>query len=205
MTPFTTVKGIAAPMPTENIDTDVIMPKQFLKRIDRKGLAEGAFHDLRFDAQKTLRPSFVLNRAPYDKASFLVCGANFGCGSSREYAVWGLVQLGIRAIIAPSFGGIFFGNCEKNGLLAIMLPQEEVARLINLAEAPATAEFEIDLLVQSIRADTSEIHFEIGKARKDALLTGRDHISATLEFAGEIEAFEAAQRDHTAHFWSRTR
>jgi 3-isopropylmalate/(R)-2-methylmalate dehydratase small subunit len=140
MTPFTTVRGIAAPLPTANIDTDVIMPKQFLKRIDREGLAEGAFHDLRFDENGVPREDFILNREPYSNARFLVCGTNFGCGSSREYAVWGLSQLGIRAILAPSFGGIFFGNCEKNGLLAIELSETDIAQLESLASAPETAE-----------------------------------------------------------------
>lgn len=194
MKPFTTVRGIAAPMPADNIDTDVIMPKQFLKRIDREGLAEGAFHDLRFDPTGTPRPDFVLNRAPYDKARFLVCGANFGCGSSREYAVWGLAQLGIRAIIAPSFAGIFFGNCEKNGVLAIELPRQTVDMLLARVADRKTAELEIELENRNIVAGQDCIRFEIGDARREALLSGRDHIAVTLDHADEIRAFEGRTR-----------
>ena len=186
MTPFTLHRGIAAPLPRPNIDTDVIMPKQFLKRIDREGLAEGAFHDLRKD------PGFVLNRPPWDGASILVCGENFGCGSSREYAVWGLMQLGIRAIIAPSIAGIFFGNCEKNGVLAITPPADVVDALMALAGDPATAEMEVDLPAQLIRHANGETRFDIPAARKALLIDGKDHIARTLEHAADIDAFEAA-------------
>ena len=198
MTPFNTVRGIAAPLPADNIDTDVIMPKQFLKRIDREGLAEGAFHDLRFDENAALRPDFVLNRAPYNRASFLICGANFGCGSSREYAVWGLTQLGIRAIIAPSFAGIFYGNCEKNGLLAIELPREQVDALSALAADPESAELEINLQAQKIAASDSQFSFEIGTARKKALLSGEDHIATTLAYSDDIRAYEASSRHYSS-------
>lgn len=184
MTPFTTHHGIAAALPRPNIDTDVIMPKQFLKRIDREGLAEGAFHDLRKDAD------FVLNRAPWTDASILICGENFGCGSSREYAVWGLMQMGIRVIIAPSIAGIFFGNCEKNGLLAITLPADTVADLMALAEDPERAMIGVDLPAQTIRHADGETPFDIPAARKVLLIEGKDHIARTLEHEADITAFE---------------
>lgn len=191
MTPFTTVRGIAAPMTADNIDTDVIMPKQFLKRIDRAGLAEGVFHDLRFDEMGAPNPDFILNKPPFDRARFLICGANFGCGSSREYAVWGLTQIGIQAIIAPSFAGIFFGNCEKNGLLAIELPRTKINVLAAHAAGPEATEIEIDLQNQTIQAAQIQFTFEIGPARKAALLSGRDHIAETLDYADDIHAYEA--------------
>lgn len=191
MEPFTTLKAIAAPLPAPNIDTDVIMPKQFLKRIDRAGLAEGAFHELRFDESGTQRPEFILNRPPYDQAKILIAGKNFGCGSSREYAVWGLMQLGFRAIIAPSIAGIFFGNCEKNGLLAITLEETEVNHLLQIAATPETAEMTIDLRDQSIQTVDGQIFgFEIATARKQLLLSGADHVRLTLNDAPAVRAFE---------------
>lgn len=186
MTPFTTHQGIAAALPMPNVDTDVIMPKQFLKRIDREGLAEGAFFDLRKDS------AFVLNTPPWNQASILICGENFGCGSSREYAVWGLMQWGIRAIIAPSFAGIFFGNCEKNGLLAITLPAPEVAKLAEFASALSTAQMKIDLPVQTVSHIGGTIGFDISNARKTLLVEGKDHIARTLEHAADIDTYETA-------------
>ena len=132
--PFERQSGTLAALPAANIDTDVIMPKTFLKGIDRTGLERGVFHDLRFDEEGSPRPDFVLNQMPWRDARFLVTGANFGCGSSREHAVWGLLQFGIRAIIAPSFAGIFFDNCTRNGLLAIEANDEEVRHLTDCAE-----------------------------------------------------------------------
>lgn len=203
MTPFTTLTGIAAPLPTPNVDTDVIMPKQFLKRIDREGLAIGAFHDLRFDDTGSPRPDFVLNQAPYDEAKFLICGDNFGCGSSREYAVWGLQQLGIRAIIAPSIAGIFFGNCEKNGLLAITAPPEDVALLMAHAQTPGTCQMTINLEAQTIETGALRVSFDITPARKQLLLSGADHVQQTLDRASEIAAFEAWQTDRRPWLWTR--
>ena len=159
--------GIAAPLPLPNIDTDVVMPKQFLKRIDREGLAEGAFHDVRYDADGRERPDFVLNRPRFRSARFLVAGRNFGCGSSREHAVWGLLQNGIRAIVAPSFAGIFFGNCEKNGLLAITLEEEAVARLLCRLEDADSPEITIGLENCRITdPDGVAIGFQIAAARR---------------------------------------
>lgn len=203
MIPFTRVTGVAAPLPTPNIDTDVIMPKQFLKRIDREGLAIGAFHDLRFDQSGQTRPDFVLNTAPYDKATFLVCGDNFGCGSSREYAVWGLLQLGIRAIIAPSISGIFFGNCEKNGLLALTLPKEEVDQLMADATDPETCQMTIDLDTQTIMTGAIKLTFDINPTRKQLLLSGADHIQSTLDQSAAIAEFEARQVVRRPWLWAR--
>jgi 3-isopropylmalate/(R)-2-methylmalate dehydratase small subunit len=135
---FSIVTGIAAPLPSANINTDVIMPKQFLKGIDRSGLRDGTFHDLRFDANGAERPEFILNRSRWRDAVFLVVGPNFGAGSSREHAVWGLRQLGIHALIGTSFAGIFFDNCARNGLLAISLNEETNQRLMDTASDPAT-------------------------------------------------------------------
>lgn len=191
MKPFKVVKGIAAPMPLPNIDTDVIMPKQFLKRIDREGLAEGLFHDLRYDNEGNRRPDFILNQPEYRGAKFLVCGQNFGCGSSREHAVWGLLQNGIRAVLAPSFAGIFFGNCEKNGLLAITLPEKEIEAIISSLTASSVKELAIDLEEQSVElANGHIVNFEIDTVRKQNLLLGLDHIAETLKYADDIREFE---------------
>lgn len=191
--PFVTVGGIAAAFPQPNVDTDVIMPKQFLKGIDRSGLARGVFHDLRFDPSGEPRPDFVLNQQPWQEARFLIVGPNFGCGSSREHAVWGLLQLGIRALIGTSFAGIFFDNCRNNGLLAITLEAERVAELAPLAGRAETAAITIDLPSRTIAAAGGHIcRFEIDAARKQALLDGLDPIGLTLQRADAIRNFERA-------------
>ncbi|SEN21746.1 3-isopropylmalate/(R)-2-methylmalate dehydratase small subunit [Roseovarius tolerans] len=185
--------GLAAPLMMPNIDTDMIMPKQFLKRIDREGLAEGVFYDVRRKDDGTLRDDFVLNRSRYEGASILIAGRNFGCGSSREHAVWGLMQAGIRAAIAPSFAGIFFGNCEKNGLLAIVMQEQQVETLANSVTAAARPELTIDLTTCEIQDPEGDIiPFEIEPARRETLLDGKDHIEATLSNAPTIRAFEDA-------------
>jgi 3-isopropylmalate/(R)-2-methylmalate dehydratase small subunit len=197
MTPFTTVQGSAAPLPAANIDTDVIMPKQFLKGIDRSGLARGLFHDLRFDAAGNTRPDFILNQPSGAGAQFLVVGDNFGCGSSREHAVWGLMQYGVRALIGTAFAGIFFDNCARNGLLAITLPQADVAQLMALAGQMAA--FTVDLPAQTVSAGDVVLHFEIDAVRKEALLHGLDAIGQTLTLRAEILAFQ--QRHLEANPW----
>jgi 3-isopropylmalate/(R)-2-methylmalate dehydratase small subunit len=200
MQAFTTVTGVAAALPAANINTDVIMPKQFLKGIDRSGLGEGAFHDLRFDSSGRPRNDFVLNQAPWRKACFLVVGPNFGTGSSREHAVWGLMQLGIRAIVGTTFAGIFFDNCANNGLLAITIANTGVARLSKFASNPASNVFTVDLQQQSIESfDKSRIAFDIEPDRKEALLRGLDAIDQTLKYRDEIEAFE--RRHLTENPW----
>lgn len=191
MEPIVTVAGIAAPLPQPNLDTDVIMPKRFLKVVDRAGLAAGAFADLRFDAEGVERPGFVLNRAPWRGAAILVVGDNFGCGSSREHAVWGLAQLGVRVLLGSSFAGIFFDNCRRNGVLAVRLPRATRDALLARVADPAAARLEVDLRAQEIRGEGISHGFEIETARKRDLLEGTDPIAATLAMADAIRAWEA--------------
>lgn len=188
---FVSVRGIAAPMPAANIDTDVIMPKQFLKGIDRSGLDRGLFHDLRFDTAGQENPGFVLNQATWRNARFLVVGENFGCGSSREHAVWGLLQLGIRALVGTSFAGIFFDNCARNGLLAITIDEEAFSGLMHHASDPEANRLTIDLPNQRIEASGGDFFsFDIDAPRKEALIEGLDAIGLTLRYRDEIEIFE---------------
>lgn len=187
--PFEHVSGVIAALPAANIDTDVIMPKTFLKGIDRSGLEKGLFHDLRFDEEGALRPEFVLNQAPWKSAAFLVTGANFGCGSSREHAVWGLRQFGIRAIIAPSFAGIFFDNCARNGLLAVEAADDTVRMLTDYAGRGD--DITIDLEAQTIETANGTAAFEISERRKFMLLKGLDAVGMTLQWRNEIEAFQS--------------
>lgn len=187
--PFVRVSGAIAALPAANIDTDVIMPKTFLKGIDRSGLDKGLFHDLRFDEEGAPRQDFVLNQSPWKNAAFLVTGANFGCGSSREHAVWGLRQFGIRAIIAPSFAGIFFDNCARNGLLAIEVENETVRILTEYAINGEA--ITIDLESQTIETAYDTISFKIGERRKIMLLKGLDAVAMTLQWRQEIETFQS--------------
>jgi 3-isopropylmalate/(R)-2-methylmalate dehydratase small subunit len=190
--PFRTVAGIAAPLPAANLDTDVIMPKQFLKGIDRRGLDRGVFFDLRFDEAGAPRPDFVLNQAPWAGATFLVVGPNFGCGSSREHAVWGLAQLGVRALIGTSFAGIFFDNCARNGLLAITLDPAAHARVLAAAAEPARNRLTVDLETGTIITDDGAVTaFEVEPTRRAALLEGLDAVGQALARADEIRVFEA--------------
>ncbi|WP_043311379.1 3-isopropylmalate dehydratase small subunit [Pseudomonas sp. ML96] len=192
MQPFTHVSGIAAPMLAANVDTDVIMPKQFLKGIDRSGLDRGLFYDLRFVEGGVPNPDFVLNQAPWNRASFLVVGPNFGCGSSREHAVWGLKQLGFRALIGTSFAGIFFDNCQRNGVLLIQLKEAELQYLGRIVSDPASAAISVDLQAQQVLlGDGAIINFDIDPLRKQALLLGLDAIGSTLQRTEQIRAFEA--------------
>ncbi|KRP42395.1 3-isopropylmalate dehydratase, small subunit [Pseudomonas libanensis] len=194
--PFTLVTGKAAPMLAANIDTDVIMPKQFLKGIDRDGLDRGLFFDLRFLPSGAPNPEFVLNQPAWQGANFMVVGPNFGCGSSREHAVWGLKQMGIRALIGSSFAGIFHDNCQRNGLLLITLEQAVLHRLAQTISQADQAQISIDLEVQQIRlADGRLIPFQIDTLRKTALLLGLDAIGSTLQRSEQIKAFE---RQHLA-------
>jgi len=194
--PFTQVSGKAAPMLAANIDTDVIMPKQFLKGIDRAGLDRGLFFDLRFLPDGSLNPEFVLNQPAWQGASFMVVGPNFGCGSSREHAVWGLKQMGIRALIGSSFAGIFYDNCQRNGVLLITLEEAVLQRLGQMVSQPDSAEISVDLESQQIRlSDGQVIPFEIDTLRKTALLLGLDAIGSTLQRREQIKAFE---REHLA-------
>ncbi|WP_413043514.1 3-isopropylmalate dehydratase small subunit [Pseudomonas sp. YJ42] len=191
MEPFVTISGTAAPMLAANVDTDVIMPKQFLKGIDRNGLDRGVFFDLRWLPNGEPNPDFVLNQRPWNEASFLVVGPNFGCGSSREHAVWGLKQLGIRALIGTSFAGIFFDNCQRNGLLLIQLSDAELREVGQLVARPEFATIRIDLGEQKIVLQEGwSIEFAIDALRKEALLLGLDAIGSTLQRTDQIKAFE---------------
>ncbi|AEV63578.1 3-isopropylmalate dehydratase small subunit [Pseudomonas ogarae] len=192
MQPFEIVTGKAAPLLASNIDTDVIMPKQFLKGIDRSGLDKGVFFDLRFLESGETNPDFILNQPAWSGASFLVTGPNFGCGSSREHAVWGLKQLGIRALIGTSFAGIFYDNCQRNGVLAIQLCEAQLQRLVRVVNNGATATISVDLPNQKIwLSEGSVIEFTIDALRKQSLLSGLDTIGATLQRAAQIRDFEA--------------
>ena len=202
MQPFTTVTGSAAPFLASNIDTDVIMPKQFLKGIDRKGLDRGLFFDLRFLESGAPNPEFILNHPAWSDAAFLVVGPNFGCGSSREHAVWGLKQVGIRALIGTSFAGIFYDNCQRNGVLAIQLSEDQLKQIAGVVSDAQSTTISVNLPEQSIRlADGSAIPFEIDELRKQSLLLGLDAIGTTLQRAGQIRNFES--RHLTENPWLR--
>jgi 3-isopropylmalate/(R)-2-methylmalate dehydratase small subunit len=193
MEPFISITGVAAALPRANLDTDQIMPKQFLKGVDRRGLGEGFLFDLRFEAPGRPRQDFVFNQAPWNRAAVLVTGANFGCGSSREHAVWGLRELGLRCVVGTTFGGIFGDNCARNGVPAISLAPEEVDRLMALAEDPARCEFHVDLEAQTITtpADGRVLHFAFDPLRRHMLLNGLDAVGLTLRHAEDIRRFEA--------------
>ena len=197
MEAFNILTGVAAALARPNLDTDQIMPKQFLKGIDRSGLAEGFLFDLRFEAPGRPRPDFVLNRAPWDRAAVLITGPNFGCGSSREHAVWGLRELGIRCVIGTSFGGIFGDNCTRNGVPAITLAAAEVDRLMALAADAANCEITVDLDAQTIvtPADGRELRFDFDPLRRHMLVKGLDAVGLTLEHADEIRRFERLHFD----------
>jgi 3-isopropylmalate/(R)-2-methylmalate dehydratase small subunit len=191
MQPFTQVSGKAAPMLAANIDTDVIMPKQFLKGIDRAGLDRGLFFDLRFLPDGETNPDFILNQPGWQGSTFMVVGPNFGCGSSREHAVWGLKQMGIRALIGSSFAGIFYDNCQRNGVLIITLDEAQIQQLGRVVSHAETAQIDVDLQQQQIRLlDGGVMPFQIDELRKDALLMGLDAIGSTLQRSEQIRAFE---------------
>jgi 3-isopropylmalate/(R)-2-methylmalate dehydratase small subunit len=192
MDKFTTLTGVAAPLPLINVDTDMIIPKQFLKTIKRTGLGKNLFDEMRYDRDGTENPDFVLNKPAYRDAKILVAGDNFGCGSSREHAPWAILDFGIRCVIAPSFADIFFNNCFKNGILAIALPQEQVDKLMDDANRGANAVLTVDLEKQEITGpDGGVIGFDIDPFRKRCLLEGLDDIGLTLEKADAIAAYEA--------------
>ena len=192
MDKFTQLSGIAAPMPLVNIDTDMIIPKQFLKTIKRSGLGVNLFDEMRYDQHGREIPGFVLNQPAYRQASILVAGDNFGCGSSREHAPWALADFGIRCVISTSFADIFYNNCFKNGILPIVLPEAERDLCMRDAEKGANARIEVDLEAQTITlSDGQVIRFEVDPFRKHCLLNGLDDIGLTLEKAGAIAAFES--------------
>ncbi|MGA3306058.1 MAG: 3-isopropylmalate dehydratase small subunit [Stellaceae bacterium] len=197
MDKFTTLTGVAAPLPMINVDTDMIIPKQYLKTIERTGLGKALFDEMRYNPDGSEKPEFVLNQPAYRKAQILIAGENFGCGSSREHAPWALLDFGIRAVIAPSFADIFHTNSLKNGVLPIRLPQEICAQLMDDARKGANARITIDLEKQTItRPDGQTVHFEIGAFNKSCLLQGIDEIGMTLKKDKAIAGFEDKHRKH---------
>jgi len=195
MQPFTKLSGVAAPLPMVNVDTDMIIPKQFLKTTKRTGLGSALFFEQRYNDDGSDKPDFVLNKPAYKKAQILVAGANFGCGSSREHAPWALLDFGIRCVIAPSFADIFYNNCFKNGILPIALPQADVDKLMDDAERGANAVISVDLEKQEIRGpDGGCIKFDIDPFRKQCLLNGWDDIGLTLRHEKDISSFESQRR-----------
>ena len=198
MEKFITLKGIAAPLPMINVDTDMIIPKQFLKTIKRSGLGKNLFHELRFDIQGNTKNDFVLNWDPYKKATILIAGDNFGCGSSREHAPWSLLDFGFKCIVAPSFADIFYNNCFKNGILPIRLNQEKVNIL--MTEAKNKNQLTINLDEQKIiLADENVIEFDIDPFRKKCLIEGLDDIGLTLQKKDKISKYEESIK--SSHPW----
>ena len=203
MKKFTTLTGVAAPLPMINIDTDMIIPKQFLKTITRSGLGKSLFFEMRYDDDGKELPNFVLNQKPYRNAEIIVAGDNFGCGSSREHAPWALQDFGIRAVIAPSFADIFFGNCYKNGMLPIVLPQEQIDVLMADAAGDNSRVLTIDLPNQKVvRANGESFSFEINPSSKLQLVEGLDEIGQTLQRNAEIASFEQRQSLSQPWLWS---
>ena len=197
MDKFQLLKGVAAPLPLVNVDTDMIIPARFLKTIKRTGLGKSAFYAMRYDENGAERPEFVLNQAPYRAAKILIAGANFGCGSSREHAPWSLADFGIRCVIAPSFADIFIGNAFKNSILCIVLPQIDVDKLAAQAGSGNTAGgvFTVDLENQTITApDGHAVPFSVDGTKRNNLLKGLDDIGITLQSVDKIKAFEDKQR-----------
>ena len=191
MDKFTTLTGIAAPMPLVNIDTDMIIPKQFLKTIHRSGLGKNLFDEMRYTADGAENPDFVLNKPAYRDSQIIVAGDNFGCGSSREHAPWALLDYGIRCVISTSFADIFYNNCFKNGILPIILPEDAVQALMKDAENGANARLTVDLEAQTVSAPGGEVyHFEMDPHRKHCLLNGLDDIGLTMEKVSAIETYE---------------
>lgn len=195
MQKFTKITAIAAPLAIDNIDTDMIIPKQFLTTIKRSGLGENLFYEMRYDENDVKQNDFILHRVPFDQAKILLSGDNFGCGSSREHAPWALLDFGFRCVIAESFADIFYNNMFKNGLLPIVLPKEQIAKLMEYAADGA--EITVDLTGQTITYGDQTLSFDLDGARKEALLTGKNDISDTLENLAAIEAFEARHKEKT--------
>jgi 3-isopropylmalate/(R)-2-methylmalate dehydratase small subunit len=198
MQKFTTLSGVAAPLPMVNVDTDMIIPKQFLKTIKRTGLGRYLFNDMRFTQQGAEIAEFVLNRPAYRKAEILIAGANFGCGSSREHAPWALLDFGIRCVIASSFADIFYNNCFKNGVLPIVLPQEQVDQL--MAVAARGGKLTVDLEHQTVSAYPENLGFafQVDAFRKHCMLNGLDDIGLTEQKSADITRYEARQKTEQA-------
>jgi 3-isopropylmalate/(R)-2-methylmalate dehydratase small subunit len=191
MQPFNTLTGVAAALRLINVDTDIIIPKQFLKTVKRSGLGVNAFNDIRYNEDGSEKPDFVLNKPEYRNAEILITGENFGCGSSREHAPWAILDFGVKCVIAPSFADIFYNNCFKNGILPIALPQDQIDALMDEAENNPDGLVSIDLENQTItRGNTLSYTFEVDEFRKYCLLNGLDDIGLTLEKRAKITQFE---------------
>ncbi len=191
MQPFTTLTSTPAPLKVINVDTDMIIPKQYLKTIKRTGLGTALFSEMRYKDDGSENPDFVLNQPAYRKSEILVAGDNFGCGSSREHAPWALLDFGIRCVISTSFADIFYNNCFKNGILPIVVSQEDLDKLFDDADRGSNATLTVDLVNQSIKGpDGGEIRFEIDPFRKHCLLNGLDDIGLTMEKSTKIDAYE---------------
>jgi 3-isopropylmalate/(R)-2-methylmalate dehydratase small subunit len=191
MDKFTSLTGVAAPLPMINIDTDKIIPKQYLKTIERTGLGRGLFDEMRFNSDGSEKPEFVLNQPAYREAKILVAGENFGCGSSREHAPWALLDFGIRCVIASSFADIFYNNCFKNGVLPLIVPEAVVAQLMEDAGKGANAVLTVDLESQTIsRPDGEKVPFQIDPFRKHCMINGLDDIGLTLQKGDAIDSYE---------------
>lgn len=191
MEKFTTLTGVAAPLPVVNVDTDMIIPKDYLKTIKRTGLGRGLFAEMRFNDDGTENPDFVLNKPAYRNAQILVAGNNFGCGSSREHAPWALLDFGIRCVISTGFADIFYNNCFKNGILPVVVSESDLEKLLDDAGRGANATLTIDLEAQEIRGpDGGAIHFDMDADRKHRLLNGLDDIGETLQKEAAISSFE---------------
>ena len=191
MDKFTVLDGVAAPLKIINVDTDMIIPKQYLKTIKRTGLGKGLFSEQRYKDDGSENPDFILNKPAYRSARILVAGDNFGCGSSREHAPWALLDFGIRCVISTSFGDIFYNNCFKNGILPIRVTQEELDKLFDDADRGSNATLTVDLTKQEIRGpDGGTIKFEIDAHRKHCLLNGLDDIGLTMEKKKSIDTYE---------------
>ncbi|MFZ0606383.1 MAG: 3-isopropylmalate dehydratase small subunit [Xanthobacteraceae bacterium] len=196
MEKFTVLEGVAAPMKMINVDTDMIIPKQYLKTIKRTGLGKGLFSEKRFNEDGSENPEFVLNKPAYRKAKILVAGDNFGCGSSREHAPWALLDFGITCVISTSFGDIFYNNCFKNGVLPVQVSPEDLEKLFDDADRGANATLTVDLEKQEIRGpDGGVVKFDIDSHRKHALLNGLDEIGVTMQKQTKIESFEAKAKE----------
>ncbi|MCY0881153.1 MAG: 3-isopropylmalate dehydratase small subunit [Firmicutes bacterium] len=197
MEPLIIHRGIAAPLHRSNIDTDQIIPKQFLKRVERTGFGQFLFYDWRFDEEGRARADFLLNQAPYNQASILIAGSNFGCGSSREHAPWALKDFGFRVIIAPSFADIFYNNCFKNGILPLTLPPLAVEAIVQAAGSDPHQIWTVDVQQQTVvNGDHSlNFSFDLDPYRRHTLLEGLDDIARTLAYAEDIAQFEAGQQD----------
>ena len=201
MQPFTTLTGVAAPLDIMNVDTDMIIPKQYLKTIKRTGLGTGLFSEMRYNEDGSENPDFVLNKPAYRKAEIIVAGDNFGCGSSREHAPWALLDFGIRCVISTSFADIFYNNCFKNGILPITVSQSDLDKLMDDARRGANATMTVDLATQEIRGpDGGVVKFDIDAFRKHCLMNGLDDIGLTMEKASSIAEFE--KKNAAARPWA---